>query len=116
MRASFSKVANALTVASFALICTFVACGDDSDNACSSWCGVVEECTDVSFSDCMNGCAEEISQAGAVSPQCANAIRDQNVCLGALTCPEFEAWLQEVPPDTYPCKAADDAVDDACGG
>jgi hypothetical protein len=92
-----------------------VACGDDFDTACSSWCAVVEECTEVSFSDCMGGCADEISQARAISSECVNAVRDQNVCLGALTCSELQSWVEEVPPDAYPCRGADDGVDDACG-
>jgi len=57
---------------------------------------------------------EESSQARAISSECANAVRDQNVCLGELTCAEFEAWLEEVPPDGYPCKGADDGVENAC--
>jgi hypothetical protein len=114
MRASFSNLTNALTAASIALICSLVACGDDFDSACSPWCAVVDECTEASFSDCMNGCMEESSQARVISSECANAVRDQNVCLGALTCTELDAWLEEAPPNEYPCKAADDGVYNAC--
>lgn len=114
MRASFSNVTKALIATSIALICSLVACGDDFDTACSPWCAVVEDCTESSFSECMTACMEESSQAQAVSSGCANAVRDQNVCLGQLACEQFEAWLDEVPPDGYPCKGADDAVDNAC--
>ena len=114
MRASFNSVAKALIAAAIALICSLAACGDDFDPACAPWCAVVDECTEVGLSDCMNACMEESSQAQAISSECANAVRDQNVCLGQLTCAELQAWLDEVPPDTYPCKAADDGVDNAC--
>jgi hypothetical protein len=94
---------------------SLVACGNDApDPTCSAWCTVVDECTDTSFSDCMNACAEELSQAQAVSSECANAVRSQNTCLGELTCVEFEAWGTETPPDAYPCKSADEAVATAC--
>ena len=114
MRASMNKVANAWIATAIALACSLVACGDDFDAACAPWCSVVEECSEMSFTDCMNGCAEESSQARAISSECAHAVRDQNLCLGGLGCAQLEAWLEEVPPDDYPCKATDDAVDAAC--
>lgn len=114
MRASFNNVAKALIATAVALTCSLAACGDDFDPACSPWCAVVDECTEISVSECMNACMEESSQARAVSSECAHAIRDQNVCLGQLTCTELEAWLDEVPPDAYPCKATDDGVINAC--
>lgn len=115
MRASFSNVAKALIAAStIAFACSLVACGDDFDAACSPWCAVVDDCTEASFSECMSACAEESSQARAISSECAYAVRDQNVCLGELTCEEFEAWLEEIPPDGYPCKGADDGRENAC--
>jgi hypothetical protein len=92
-------------------------CGGDNggtDATCSPWCSVVDECTTGSFSDCMAACAEELSQAGSISSECAEAVRDQNRCLGELTCTEFDAWATEVPPDSYPCKAEDDGVEAAC--
>lgn len=114
MRTSFNSVAKALIVAAIALACSLAACGDDFDAACSPWCAVVDECTELSLSECVNACMEESSQARAISSECANAVRDQNVCLGQLACAEFEAWLEEVPPDGYPCKGADDGVENAC--
>ena len=104
-----------LVAASIGLACSLAACGDDDfDAACSPWCTVVADCTETSFSECMDACAEESSQAESISSECANAVRDQNVCLGELTCAEFEAWADEIPPDSYPCKSADDDVDSVC--
>ena len=115
MRAWFSNLAKALIAAStIALACSLVACGDDIDATCSPWCTVVDECTAAGLSECMNACAEELSQARDISSECANAVRDQNICLSELTCAELDAWLEEVPPEGYPCKAADDGVDNAC--
>lgn len=114
MRTSFINVARALFGASIAFACSLVACGDDFDTACAPWCVVVDDCTAASFSDCMDGCMEESSRAQAISSECAIAVRDQNVCLGELTCAELEAWIEEVPPDGYPCKGADDGVESTC--
>lgn len=108
------KASRALIAASIGIACSLMSCGDDFDAACSPWCTVVDDCTETSFSECMNACAEESSQARAISSECANAVRDQNVCLGGLTCAEFEAWVDEDPPDGYPCKSADDEVENAC--
>lgn len=88
--------------------------GDDVDPSCSSWCAVVEECTDTSFSECTQACAAELRNAATVSPQCIDAVKGQNVCVGQLTCNEFESWRTDTPPDAYPCKSADDAVVSAC--
>ena len=108
------KAFRAWTAASVGLACSLISCGDDFDPACSPWCTVVDDCTETSFTECTDACAEESSQAQAISSECATAVRDQNICLSGLTCAELDAWLEEVPPDDYPCKSADDEVDDAC--
>jgi hypothetical protein len=97
-------------------VSSLLGCGDDdaTDASCSPWCTVVDECTETSFSDCMEACAKELSDAQAVSSECANAVRSQNTCVGELNCAEFESWRTETPPDAYPCKSADDAVVSAC--
>ena len=78
---------------------SLVGCGDDApDPTCPPWCTVVDECTDSGFSECMSACAEELSNAQAVSSECANAARSQNACLGELTCAEFETWGAETMP------------------
>ena len=99
------------------LMCCVAGCGDDGasvDATCGPWCTVAEECTTTSFDQCQSACVEELSEAQAVSSECADAVRDQNTCLGALTCSELEAWRTEVPPVGYPCNAEDDAVDVVC--
>ena len=88
--------------------------GDDVDSTCSSWCAVVEECTDTSLSECTQACAVELRNAGAISPQCVDAVKTQNACVGELTCAEFIDWDERNPPDAYPCKNANEAVADAC--
>jgi len=108
------KASRALIAASIGIAFSLMGCGDDFDPACSPWCTVVDDCTEVSFSECMDACAEESSQAQAISSECAGAVRNQNVCLGELTCVEFEAWANEIPPDSYPCKSDDDDVDGFC--
>jgi len=88
--------------------------GDNVDPSCSSWCAVVEECTDTSLSECREACAAELRNARAISPQCVDAVKGQNACVGELTCAEFDAWNDEGPPDAYPCRNNDDEVADAC--
>jgi len=106
-----------LVTISIGLAFSLVGCGDDVDATCSPLCTVVDDCTSESvFSDCMNVCAEELSQAQSISSGCASAVRTRNVCLAELTCAELEAWANDVPPDSYPCKSADDDVDNACSG
>jgi hypothetical protein len=99
-----------------ALTFVLVGCGDDSavDATCGPWCAVVDECTNTSADECTDACVEELSQAQDVSSECADAVRDQNQCLGALDCAEFDAWLDEVPAVGYPCNDEDDGVDAAC--
>ena len=88
-----------LVAISIGLAFSLVGCGDDVDATCSrAWCTVVDDCTTESvFSDCMDACAEELSQAQSISSECASAVRSQNVCLAELTCAELEAWATEVP-------------------
>jgi hypothetical protein len=104
----------ALVASSIGLVALVMSCGDDFNDGCSPWCTVVEGCTETSFSDCMAACAEESSQARAISSECASVVRDQNLCLGELDCQGFEAWLSETPPESYPCRDADDAVGMTC--
>lgn len=95
---------------------SLLGCGadDTTDASCSPWCTVVDECTETGFSDCMRACAQELADAQSISPDCVNAVRGQNACLGDLTCADLEAWASETPPNAYPCKSADDAVVSAC--
>ena len=114
MKGRATRLETSAWVATFMGVALLVGCGDDAFGVCSSWCAVVEECTDTSSSQCMELCAEESSQAQSISSECALAVRSQNLCLAELICAELEAWVKEVPAETYPCKSADDEVDNAC--
>ena len=98
-------------------VIALVGCGGDGGNVdatCGPWCAVVDECTNTSVEECTDDCVNELSAAEAISSACAEAVRDQNRCLGELTCTEFDAWAEEEPPVGYPCNAEDDGVDEAC--
>ena len=98
-------------------MCGVVGCSGESpsvDATCGPGCTVLAECRDESFSECESACVEELSQAQSRSSECADAVRDQNTCLGDLTCSELEAWFTEVPEVGYPCNPEDDAIDAAC--
>ena len=84
------------------------------DATCSPWCTVVYECKAFSFSECIVLCEEWLLDAQRVSTECADAVRNQHVCLAELTCAEYDAWLNEVPPDAYPCKSASDTMLSVC--
>ncbi|MGB5703541.1 MAG: hypothetical protein WBM48_12050 [Polyangiales bacterium] len=42
-----------------------------------------------------------------------DAVDDLAACIAGGSCADFEACSDEIPADSYPCKAEDDAVD-AC--
>jgi hypothetical protein len=88
--------------------------GTNVDATCSPVCTVGSECTNTSFSECMGECAWWLGQAHAISSECAGAVRSQYACLTELTCAEFDAWTNKVPPDAYPCKSADDTAISVC--
>lgn len=97
------------------LVLVLAGCGGGNvDAVCSSWCSVVEECTNTSLSECKEACSVELVKARSVSPRCEDAVAGQNACVGELTCAELEAWYDEDPPDAYPCNDTDDVVANAC--
>jgi hypothetical protein len=105
-----------VALGSFCLL-SFVACADESEMfttnnpaSCAQVCAKVVECDpEQSAEECGQGCVQDAQRANQVSSACLSAFGAVNSCVSGLTCEQGEAWFNEVPPDSYPCKAQDDA-------
>lgn len=86
--------------------------GSSSDNNCSAACAVISPCVMQSTSDCLAQCEGDLSEAAASGEACVSAVDDLAACIGAGSCEDFEAWLEEIPADSYPCRAEDIAIDE----
>lgn len=98
-------------------------CGDDSAGVggsagtanCDAFCSKAVACEAyASTQECLNWCRAALENAQRVSANCVNAFSAVNTCVAGLTCEQVNAWSNETPPDSYPCKAQDDGIDTAC--
>jgi hypothetical protein len=67
-----------------------------------------------SVESCVSGCVSKAQDILSMSADCFNALSDVYGCLGGLTCPQVDAFSTETPPESYPCKTQQDAVNAAC--
>ena len=89
-----------------------IACGDDGSVAnCDAYCGKVSSCG----VDTEPGCVDDCVWGATGSSACVSAYSNTNICVAGLSCGQAQAWWDETPPDSYPCKAQDDAEGRACG-
>lgn len=99
---------------------TLGACGDDPASSgslanCGAFCAKLVECNPGSSTqECLSECNGFAQQFQRVSADCLAAYTSVNTCVGGLTCEQGEAWVDEIPPDSYPCKAQDDALEAVC--
>jgi len=108
-----------LIVGSFSLLT--LGCGDGGGTTgaslanCSAFCSKFIQCTQQGTQQqCESECNANAQQAQAISAQCLGAFSAVNSCVSGLTCEQGQAWAEEIPPDSYPCKAQDDATTAAC--
>lgn len=87
--------------------------GDGGNSSCSAACAVIVPCIMQSTSACMAQSEGDIREANDVSAECGAAVNDLIDCIAGGSCADFEAWNDEIPPDSYPCRAEDMAID-AC--
>jgi hypothetical protein len=87
--------------------------GDDSPSLanCDSFCQVNVECADADRPTCISQCEEQADEIRAESENCFNLLSNQNACVGGLSCPAWQAWLNDTPPDSYPCRDEDVALE-----
>ena len=91
--------------------------GDPNLANCGTFCDRVVGCTEgASRPTCISQCNTIASNAASVSEPCLAGFAAVNACVSELSCEEGEAWFNETPPDSYPCKAEDDAGEAACSG
>jgi hypothetical protein len=93
-----------------------VGCGDDS-GVCESFCAKDAECfsPEDQFPRCEQGCRYALDVSADISAKCGDAAADVFACVADLaTCEEVNDYWFEIPPDSYPCKNADDAAESAC--
>ena len=81
----------------------FLGCQGDDTN-CRAGCEVVSSCTTQSYQSCLDECEADYEEASNFSPSCAAAVNDLAACVGGLTCEEVNAWLEQAPADSYPCR------------
>ena len=87
--------------------------GGGSGNNCAAACEVIVPCFNDTVQSCLAQCEGNIQEANDVSAACGTAVNNLAGCLGGLSCEQANAWLDEIPADSFPCKAQEDAVD-AC--
>lgn len=91
-------------------------CGDGG-GVCESFCAKDFECYSPQerIPRCEEACRYELGVAGDLSAECGDAAVSVFACVADLqTCEEVDNYWYEIPADSYPCKAADDAAESAC--
>lgn len=102
-----------ILILSSMLLATLGACGgeDGGDASCKAYCDNLFSCE----VDTVPGCFEDCTQVvGEISGACLSAFTNVNICVAGLSCEQAQAWWDQTPPGSYPCKAQDDAEIRAC--
>ena len=95
-----------------------IGCGDSntgggqSVNNCPAACSVITSCTGESTASCMAQCEGDLMEATEFSAACRDAVNDLTACIGGLSCEQLDAWFEEVPADSFPCRAEEIAIDE----
>lgn len=80
--------------------------GDDVEapQVCKDYCDVEVSCDQVERQACEDGCTDFYLSAAAIGGFCPQSFQDLFVCVAALDCDGYQAWIEETPPDGYPCR------------
>lgn len=109
-----------------AALSALAGCGDDdngsggtggsggSSSNCAAACDNEVECNEIPRTVCEAVCNEALLIAEQISDQCVDAVNTVLACAGALSCTQYEAWQNEMPPDGFPCQAETEACDAEC--
>jgi hypothetical protein len=102
-----------ILILSAMLLATLGACGGGGGDAanCEAYCDKVFSCGVDTAPGCLEDCTADVTNA---SGACRSAYIATGDCVIGLSCEQAKAWWNETPPDSYPCKAQDDAEDNAC--
>ena len=91
-------------------------CGDSSSsNDCEGFCDTSAECEGTPTAVCLPLCDAAVEAAAQTSSACGDALNSLLSCASGLTCAQYEAWQNEEPADSYPCRAEDIECQDECG-
>ena len=100
-----------------------VGCGNDSNGGggtggsadpCPAVCDNEVECNETPRGVCTAVCAGALAVAEAFSTSCFDAVNAVLGCAGVLSCADYEAWQNEEPPDSFPCRAETETCDSEC--
>lgn len=87
-----------------------------NEEACVAACASVA-CIDPDLDEdvierCESYCLGKFDASEAQGPACAEAFADSMMCLGELSCSEYDEWLFGAPGS--PCPSARTRVEDSC--
>ena len=95
-------------------------CGGDEDSGvCGSFCAQDAKCAPPpeGIPNCVQYCNDLLGDAASVSAECETLYAEMLVCVAELqSCEEVYSYYREDPPESYPCKAEEDAVRSTCPG
>ena len=86
--------------------------GDEAGNNCGAACSVITSCWDDTTASCMAQCEGDLGEAAEFGTACVDAVNAVAACIGGLSCQQLDAWFDEIPADSYPCRAQDIAIDE----
>ena len=118
-----SKMTDLCWVVPMLALAMVAGCSDDSSGGggsggtptnCSSACDNEVECNDTSRTVCEGACDVAILAAEQISQTCFDAVNAVLGCAGALSCADYEAWQNEEPPDSFPCRDETETCDSEC--
>jgi hypothetical protein len=83
--------------------------GDNGNtgNKCNEACAVITSCWGDTNASCMAQCEGDLAEAAEFGDGCVAAVNALAACLGGLSCQQLDGWFEEVPTDSYPCRAQD---------
>jgi hypothetical protein len=97
----------------------WMGCGGDEDSGvCGSFCAQDAKCYgSEGIPNCVQYCNDLLGDAASVSAECESLYAELLACVADLpSCDQVDAHYSEDPPDSYPCKAEEDAVRSTCPG
>ncbi|UCD25258.1 MAG: hypothetical protein JSW51_04870 [Gemmatimonadota bacterium] len=98
----------------------WMGCGGEGDSGvCGSFCAQDAKCypPPEGIQNCVQYWNDLLGDAASVSAECETLYAELLACVADLpSCDQVDAHYSEDPPDSYPCKAEEDAVRSTCPG
>jgi len=74
----------------------------------------VEGFEDVDEEACQQLCERDLASERAVFEACGDAVEAVFACASELDCQEIDDWLQQAPPEAFPCRSEVTTADSVC--